>query len=256
MFARLLTRTSPLIVSGVAVALYPYKTSAKSLFLSHEISSSYCATNKPNTKAGSHTYPANFPTEDRYQFGEHPSGWSYGAVFDGHGGWEVAEFAHQDLVSIILRKLTSKKGALECTEIDSFIVTAYQEMEDQILTSFTELFNKGFLEASKIGSCSLVALRKENQLIIANCGDCRAILGSKGADQSITAAIINRDHNCREPLEKLELVKAHPGEDNIVVCKSARACYVKGRLQLTRSLGDFYLKYPQFNGSPDKTKKG
>ena len=32
-----------------------------------------------------------------------------------------------------------------------------------------------------------------------------------------------------------------------MVCKNPHACYVKGRLQLTRALGDAYLKYPEFN---------
>ena len=36
--------------------------------------------------------------------------------------------------------------------------------------------------------------------------------------------------------------------DQLVRCKHATSCYVKGRLQPTRSLGDFYLKYKSFNG--------
>jgi pyruvate dehydrogenase phosphatase len=63
---------------------------------------------------------------------------------------------------------------------------------------------------------------------------------------------ITRDHNAREPAELLLLQQNHPNEPNIVVCKNPHACYVKGRLQLTRSLGDAYLKHAEFNGSPDK----
>ena len=48
--------------------------------------------------------------------------------------------------------------------------------------------------------------------------------------------------NAGEPFEQARLVKKFPGENDIVMCKNA--CYVKGRLQPTRSLGDFYLKYP------------
>lgn len=36
--------------------------------------------------------------------------------------------------------------------------------------------------------------------------------------------------------------------EQLVRCKHATSCYVKGRLQPTRSLGDFYLKYKSFNG--------
>ena len=55
------------------------------------------------------------------------------------------------------------------------------------------------------------------------------------------------------PLEQIYLKLLHPNEENIIVCKNPHACYVKGRLQLTRALGDLYLKYSSFNapfGSP------
>ena len=47
----------------------------------------------------------------------------------------------------------------------------------------------------------------------------------------------------------MKLRKEHPGENNAFVCKpnNPDACYVKGRLQLTRSIGDAYLKYHEFN---------
>ena len=122
---------------------------------------------------------------------------------------------------------------------------------------------------AKVGSCVLIALKKDDRLIISNCGDCRAVLGSSEHQQQhqqqqqhatdylqkpFYATRINRDHNCRVPYEQLQLQLKHPKEDNLVVCKNSHACYVKGRLQLTRSLGDAYLKYPEFNGSPDKSK--
>lgn len=56
------------------------------------------------------------------------------------------------------------------------------------------------------------------------------------------------DHNAKIPREKARLIAEHPGESDIIRCKSPESCYVKGRLQPTRSLGDFYLKYSEFNG--------
>ena len=87
---------------------------------------------------------------------------------------------------------------------------------------------------------------KENHLIVSNLGDCRAVLGHEDGNQ-IKSLAITHDHNCRLPLEKFLLQQAHPNEKDIVICKSPHACYVKGRLQLTRALGDVYLKYPEFN---------
>jgi len=43
------------------------------------------------------------------------------------------------------------------------------------------------------------------------------------------------------------LKKEHPGEDDVVVCRSPTACYVKGRLMCTRAFGDLHLKEERFN---------
>ena len=58
-----------------------------------------------------------------------------------------------------------------------------------------------------------------------------------------------RTSHSRLPSEQLRLRTAHPGEDDVFVCRphNPDACYVKGRLQLTRAIGDIYLKYKEFN---------
>lgn len=204
-------------------------------------------------RRGSHTYPANSPIEDRHISGVHKNGWTYGAVFDGHGGWQVSDFASQKLLDIVFENFpVSAPNASMSHQVDSHIIRSYQLMEDMIVDNAREAFHMGFRDVAKVGTCSLLALKKDNRLIVANNGDCRAVLGSLVGGSIETATIINRDHNCRVPYEQVELSRQHPNEDNIVLCKSSRACYVKGRLQLTRSLGDAYLKYSEFNGSPDK----
>lgn len=203
------------------------------------------------------TYPANSPIEDRMISGVHKNGWTFGGVFDGHGGWQVSEAASQKLLDLIFENFPSDATDLSKSHsVDTHIITAYQRMEDMIVDAMREAFQMGFGDVAKVGTCSLLALKNENKLIIANNGDCRAVLGSLINNSIQSATVINRDHNCRVPFEQVELSRAHPDEDNIVLCKSARACYVKGRLQLTRSLGDAYLKYPEFNGSPDKGRSG
>lgn len=39
--------------------------------------------------------------------------------------------------------------------------------------------------------------------------------------------------------EKQKLKEEHPGEVDYVICKSPESCYVKGRLQPSRSLGTY-----------------
>ena len=72
-------------------------------------------------------------------------------------------------------------------------------------------------------SCVLVALTKRDRLVVANCGDCRAVLGSKllpskdtstkgsaAATDKYVCTRLSSDHNAREPSEheaRLELVR-------------------------------------------------
>jgi len=84
------------------------------------------------------------------------------------------------------------------------------------------------------------------QLTVANAGDCRAVLAS-GQGGVVHAIDLSRDHNSREPQEQEAARKAHPGESDILHQATPTAWYIKGRLQPTRSLGDFYLKQSRFN---------
>jgi serine/threonine protein phosphatase PrpC len=98
----------------------------------------------------------------------------------------------------------------------------------------------------------------KEQLIIINCGDCRAVLGSSltncdnklikdknNKNNLIVATKLSRDHNARIGIEQQNLRWNHPGEDNEILyrCKNSHACYVRGRLQLTRSLGVYLSIY-------------
>lgn len=205
--------------------------------------------------------------------------WSVAAVFDGHGGWQVSDFVSKTLVDSILESIKNVSEKNEIS-IDRRISRAFQVMEADVVDKVRPAFNMGFGEVAKVGSCVLLAFKKADRLVIANCGDCRAVLGTR-IDQPATTAEtttkttaqnatkplpasqvkyvstrINRDHNARVALEQLRLEQDHEGEPNLYRCKNPHACYVKGRLQLTRSIGDVYLKTADFNGSADKHRSG
>jgi pyruvate dehydrogenase phosphatase len=91
-----------------------------------------------------------------------------------------------------------------------------------------------------VGSCALTAVVLKDSLHIANAGDCEGVLLSEKE-----AAMTNLRLNAGEKFEQARLYKKFPGEEDIVRCRSA--CYVKGRLQPTRSFGDFYLKHKEYN---------
>lgn len=59
---------------------------------------------------------------------------------------------------------------------------------------------------------------------------------------------VNERLNAGEPSEQERLKAEFPHEPDIYKCiKDTNYCYVKGRLQPTRSLGDFYLKNSEYN---------
>jgi pyruvate dehydrogenase phosphatase len=142
------------------------------------------------------------------------------------------------------------RGAI--TAVDRIVLSAFKSIEAEYLQKVRESYRLGFGEVAKVGCCALVALQRGDELVLANAGDCRAVLGSspppaEAASGKFLATRLTHDHNARMPLELLTLQREHPGEKDVVVCKTPHACYVKGRLQLTRALGDAYLKYPEFN---------
>lgn len=60
---------------------------------------------------------------------------------------------------------------------------------------------------------------------------------------------LNRELNANNPEEQQRLKALFPNEEDVVICKkdNNQSCYIKGRLQPTRSIGDFRLKYAEFN---------
>jgi pyruvate dehydrogenase phosphatase len=208
-------------------------------------------------------------------------------VLDGHGGWQVSQFASKKLVPTVLSHLESGAGAaaLGREQVAGRIIESFHALDQAYIESIRAAYERGFGEVAKVGSCVCLALVRggavggapaQRELVVANAGDCRAVLGtfnsectarvssSEGraavVDGSSTGAAghgpkrlvgiqLTHDHNAREPHEQEVLCREHPAETlaQLVRCKSAAACYVKGRLQLTRSLGDLYLKSSEFN---------
>jgi len=140
-----------------------------------------------------------------------------------------------------------------------------QELKDKVVSSLQMGIQSNLLS----GACSIMALIGVNKIIIANCGDCKAVLSRKGK-----ACPLSSVHNANNVHERAKLLEAHPNED-VLVCTQkswnsgwfnsvrsmfstmtgldqpaidqSEGCYVKGLLQPTRSFGDFYLKDASFS---------
>lgn len=94
-----------------------------------------------------------------------------------------------------------------------------------------------------MGACALAAVITSSNLFVANAGDCEGVI--LGSAKPVK---INERLNAGEPSEQKRLKETFPNEPDIYKCiQNTNYCYVKGRLQPTRSLGDFYLKNSEYN---------
>jgi pyruvate dehydrogenase phosphatase len=198
-------------------------------------------------------YGANIPIEDKYQafvepagaVGRRESGEAFFAVYDGHGGPMAADFAVKNLQRCLKEALKAPGSTPAQALQRAFVAT-----DNLFMDKCSELFKRGQRKAATVGTCALVALIRDGIVYVANVGDSRAVIATRDTvTGKYSATSMSIEHNARDPALQKELSDAHPGEPNIVVQKR-NAYYVKGRLQLTRSIGDFYLKSQEFNTAP------
>lgn len=194
-------------------------------------------------------YNANGPIEDRHDVRESPRGDFFASVYDGHGGWQAAEFARKRL-NISAQTELNNSLAKTPEQVKGALTHAFLRVEREYLYRVKTAFELGFGAVAKTGSCALMALIRDDRLFVANAGDCRAVLGrrrksslggwgSSGGEGVMEAVALSNDHNAREKTEQDKLRRLHPSEEDIVKCKRSNACYVKGRLQVifSSSLG-------------------
>ena len=202
----------------------------------------------PNISVDS--YPANDPVEDRFNVLTSEAGLDILSIYDGHGGYVVADYASKNLPSL-LRQNIGKNQINDEKLVNKAINDSFSAIEAVYVDTIKDSYKLGFGGLASVGSCVLTLLRKGNNVVIANLGDCRAVMGtaSEVTTNMHVATRLTRDHNARVALEALLMEWNHPNEDpsKLIVCKNAHACYVKGRLQLTKALGDLYLKHHEFN---------
>jgi len=92
-------------------------------------------------------------------------------VFDGHGGWQVSDYASRNLHLYLDEKLKECKSDREVMEA---IVHAFDMIENDWLKAAELVFEKGFPKVASVGSCALIAVIHNNKLFVANAGDCKA----------------------------------------------------------------------------------
>ncbi|KAK8522235.1 hypothetical protein V6N12_055953 [Hibiscus sabdariffa] len=141
-------------------------------------------------------------------------------VYDGHGGPETSRYINDHLFQH-LKRFTS---------------------EQQTMPTKPQI--------AAVGSCCLTGVICGGSLYVANLGDSRAVLGrAVKATGEVLAIQLSAEHNvCIESVRQ-DLQSLHPDDPQIVVLKH-NVWRVKGIIQISRSIGDVYLKRAEFNREP------
>ncbi|CAI0411579.1 unnamed protein product [Linum tenue] len=168
-------------------------------------------------------------------------------VYDGHGGPEAARFVNERLFENI------KKFTSESYEMSSDVITRAFLATDE---EFLGLVKNQWLDKPQIasvGACCLVGVVCSGLLYIANAGDSRVVLGrlekTMKQQEEVKAIQLSYEHNASVESVREELQQLHPDDPQIVVLKH-KVWRVKGLIQVSRSLGDAYLKRSEFNREP------
>ncbi|KAF5453490.1 hypothetical protein F2P56_028388 [Juglans regia] len=165
-------------------------------------------------------------------------------IYDGHGGPEAAQFINDHLFNNI-KKFTSENQGMSADIINKAFLATEEE--------FLSLVKNQWLskpQIASVGSCCLVGIICSGLLYIANAGDSRVVLGRQEKAVKVFKAVqLSFEHNASMESVREELHSLHPNDPQIVVLKH-KVWRVKGIIQVSRSIGDAYLKKAEFNREP------
>ncbi|XP_044979329.1 probable protein phosphatase 2C 29 isoform X2 [Hordeum vulgare subsp. vulgare] len=186
---------------------------------------------------------ANEALEDQAQVLVSPASTLVG-VYDGHGGPDAARFVNARLFSLI-QELASQSGGLSAQVIKRAFGATEEEFMGMVEKSWPSQ-----PRLMSVGSCCLVGAIEDGTLHVANLGDSRAVLGrlastagKKRRARAVVAERLSRDHNVADEEVRREVAEAHPDDPHIVM-SSHGVWRIKGIIQVSRSIGDAYLKRP------------
>ncbi|KAJ4792584.1 Protein phosphatase 2C family protein [Rhynchospora pubera] len=152
---------------------------------------------------------------------------SFYGVFDGHGGKDAAHFVRDNLPRVIVEDADFPLD-LEKVVRRSFVQTDTQFAKTCSLQS-----------ALPSGTTALTAMIFGRSLLVANAGDCRAVLSRYGS-----AIEMSQDHRpcCTHELKRVESLGGYVDDG-----------YLNGLLAVTRALGDWHLEGMKNQNQVDST---
>ncbi|XP_071696858.1 probable protein phosphatase 2C 2 [Rutidosis leptorrhynchoides] len=145
-------------------------------------------------------------------------------VFDGHGGPEAASYVRNNVRRIFFENTqVSQVDDVESSLRKAFLSADLALADDSCISTAS-------------GTTALTALLLGRRLVVANAGDCRAVVCRKGE-----AINMSEDHRPTNPSERKRVL-----ELGAFVYDG----YLNGVLSVTRALGDWDMKLPCGSTSP------
>ncbi|GMI96306.1 highly ABA-induced PP2C gene 3 [Hibiscus trionum] len=155
-------------------------------------------------------------------------------VYDGHGGSRVAEECKGRLHKVLTEEIVEDNNKEECgINWGITMEKCFEKMDEEV--------NRKTSGEEMVGSTAVVAVVGNGKLVVANCGDSRAVLSRGGV-----AMALSLDHKPDRP-DELERVEAAGGR--VINWNGHR---VLGVLATSRSIGDECLK-PFVSCKPEVT---
>ncbi|CAO1385759.1 unnamed protein product [Diamesa hyperborea] len=140
---------------------------------------------------------------------------SFFAVFDGHGGANVAKYASKHLHKFVVKRPEYQ------TDVPSALRQAFLDIDKAML-------NDDDLKEQMAGSTAISCMIKDKKLYCANAGDSRAVACKNGQ-----LVLLSNDH---KPNNKEEMERIYNAGGWVEFNR------VNGNLALSRALGDFIFK--------------
>ncbi|KAL1320768.1 hypothetical protein HN51_065471 [Arachis hypogaea] len=191
---------------------------------------------------------ANQVLEDQSQIESGPLG-TFVGVYDGHGGPDASRYVCDNLFRNFQAASAESQGVVTAETIQ----TAFRRTEEGFTALVSDLWSTR-PQVATTGTCCLVGVIFQQTLFVANLGDSRVVLGKKVGNTGGVAAIqLSAEHNANLEAVRQELKELHPDDPQIVVLKHG-VWRVKGIIQVSRSIGDVYMKHAQFNREPINPK--
>lgn len=148
------------------------------------------------------------------------------AVFDGHGGAQVANLCKQN-VGQVFANIVLQYG---CHHMERNLLKTYAELDDMAYTSF---------EDESVGATAAIVLITPDRVWFSNCGDTMSLVGMQSttatAAKKQSARFMSENHRVDNEKDRVEAA----GSRIIYLGGCLR---VDGGLNIARSIGDHYIK--------------